>query len=531
MKLSFASPALALALACLCAPAAGLAQAEQRDALAAADEELESLRIAEARARIASFDPARKDEPRAAYLRGKLALFEGRFGEATAALGQAVGLPGADPAWRTLLERARESERAIGRMASIPAAKGALVFRCTKGLDELLVAPATVALVAQIGALAAELGDRPWAPLEVDLVPDVESLAAASGLSVEQIERTGTVGVTKYGRIMVLTPRALSTGYPWLDTLAHELVHVIVTRVSRNRAPIWLHEGVAKLLERRWRGERATDLTPEEAYLLDRAVREGRLIPLRGFHPSIAFLPNQEDAALAYAQVLAFLRYLDARLPAGWVRSVLEALGRGTTVDDALVALSKFNVRRHYMWWEQDARGRRQTPVPAVGLMKKRFLRGKATGETAGDSLLGIEARRHLRVGDLLRLRGHLPAAVAEFRKAETLSDSPSPEVSDRLAGSLLDLGDASAAAAMLPRMAELYPAHSTIFVELGLAEDALGRPAEAARALERAVAVNPFHPAVRCALARVYGKLGRPGDAASEERACRVLSAGGSEK
>ncbi|MDD5306702.1 MAG: hypothetical protein PHU25_05210 [Deltaproteobacteria bacterium] len=514
------------ALACLCAPWVGLAQPTPRDTLAAADEDLDSLRLNEAGARLASLDPARGSEPRAAFVRGKLAFFEGRFGEAVAALGQAVAAPGADLSWRGLLVRAKESERVLGGMTMVNAANGALVFRYAEGVDELLVKPAAAALATQIEALATEFGDRPWSPLEVDLVPDVESLAAASGLTVEQIERTGTVGVTKYGRIMVLTPRALATGYPWLDTLAHELVHVVVTRVSRNRAPIWLHEGVAKLLERRWRGERAADLTPEEAYLLDRAVREGRLIPLRGFHPSIAFLPNQEDAALAYAQVLAFLRYLDARLPAGWVRSVLEALGRGTTVDDALVVLSKFNVRRHYLWWEQDARGRRQTPVPAVALMKKRFLRGKATGETAGDSLLGVEARRHLRIGDLLRLRGHVPAAVAEFRKAELLSDSPSPEVSDRLAGSLLDLGDAQTVVSMLPRMAELYPAHSTIFVQLGMAEDALGRSAEAAKALERAMAVNPFHPAVRCALARVYGKLGRPDDAASEERACRTLGA-----
>jgi tetratricopeptide (TPR) repeat protein len=325
---------------------------------------------------------------------------------------------------------------------------------------------------------------------------------------------------------MIISPRKLATGYPWLDTLTHEFTHLIITRISNNHAPIWLHEGIAKLLEPRWREETFGTLTPEEAYLLDRASREGRLIPLRGFHPSVAYLPNQEDAALAYAQVLSFMHYLNGKLEGGWIRRFLEYLGNGMKIDDAVWTLSKFSLHRLYGWWKQSVSGRRQTPIPAVELMKRRFKHGKATGESGLESLLNADVRKHLRVGDLLRLRGHIQAAVKEYQRAHKLAQSPSPKVSDRLAACYLDLGNTKAVIAMLPKMAGLYPAHFTTFMQLGTALAIEDRHEEAAKTLEKANAINPFHPDVHCMLRDLYTKEGRAADADREAGHCRILAA-----
>jgi hypothetical protein len=35
--------------------------------------------------------------------------------------------------------------------------------------------------------------------------------------------------------------------------LSHEYIHYIVVQLSHNRAPIWLHEGIAKYFESAWR--------------------------------------------------------------------------------------------------------------------------------------------------------------------------------------------------------------------------------------------------------------------------------------
>ena len=45
----------------------------------------------------------------------------------------------------------------------------------------------------------------------------------------------------------------MAHGYPWLDTLAHEMTHLALSQGTRDRAPLWLQEGVAKREETRWR--------------------------------------------------------------------------------------------------------------------------------------------------------------------------------------------------------------------------------------------------------------------------------------
>ena len=75
---------------------------------------------------------------------------------------------------------------------------------------------------------------------------------------------------------MIVSPKALVRGYPWLDTLTHEYTHYIVSRVSRNSVPIWLHEGLAKFEERRWRGPSGGGLPPAMDNLLSQALARKR---------------------------------------------------------------------------------------------------------------------------------------------------------------------------------------------------------------------------------------------------------------
>ncbi len=499
------------------------AGANQLDLL---DEAVESWHFENAETILANLTREQKVTPRARYLAGKLLFFEGKYTDALPEFRQAIEGARAEITWKIMRDRAQKSEQVFSKLEKQHRENGQFVFRYQSGPDAILIPYAEKALNRQLSALEKLLGDRPNFPIEISILPDVETMAEVTGLLLEQIERTGTVGVTKYGRIMIISPRKLATGYPWLDTLTHELTHLIITRVSNNRAPIWLHEGIAKLLEPRWREDTFGILTPEEAYLLDRASREGRLIPLRGFHPSVAHLPNQEDAALAYAQVLSFMHYLNHKLEGDWIKQFLEHLGKGMKIDDAVWTLSKFSLHRLYTWWKQSVSGKRQTPIPAVNLMKRRFQHGKATGESGLESLLNADVRKHLRVGDLLRLRGHLKAAEKEYKRARKLAESPSPKISDRLAACYLDQGNNKAVISMLPEMAELYPAHSTIFMQLGAALASENQVEEATTTLEKANAINPFHPDVHCMLNTLYTRADREAEAKREAEHCRILAA-----
>lgn len=157
--------------------------------------------------------------------------------------------------------------------------------------------------------LARELGSRLPDPIVIDLVRDQLSLAALSGLPEKAAKTTGTVAVAKWGRVLLLSPRATPHGYGWLDTLAHEMTHLVLSKATRDRAPLWLQEGVAKRQELRWRARHPFDGVPSSDDIAATGIERGLGLPLTGLGPSIAMLPSAEQAMVAFAQVSSFVAY------------------------------------------------------------------------------------------------------------------------------------------------------------------------------------------------------------------------------
>lgn len=496
------------------------------DALDLLENDINAWRVEDARTRLEKLSKDTRSLPRALYLKGQLLFFEGELDAALDALRRAVEGNRTEPTWKALRDRTEQTKRFFDPLTRQLGASNRFVYRFSSNTDRLLIPYADETLTRQLDVLSKLLGDSPKRPVEVVFVQSSEALAAASGLPVEQIERTGTVGVAKYARIMIVTPRNLVSGYPWLDTLAHELTHYVITRASLDRVPIWLHEGIAKLLECRHGRDEVQDLSPEEAYLLDRAVKERRLIPLRRFHPSVAYLPDQEEAALAYAQALSFLRYLNERMSDDWLKRLLAGLAHGSPLDAMLKSLSGADLRTLYKRWKKSAAGKRHTPPPAVSMMRKRFKQGVLSAEGSSDSLHLPEVRKYLRLGDLLRLRGHINGAVKEFEKARKLARFASPEISDRLGASLLEIGEYERARDLLVPVTKLYPFHATGFVQLARAYVGLREAEKSVDALKNANAVNPFDPEVHCMAANLLREIGDTQASVLEAESCRAATA-----
>jgi len=108
----------------------------------------------------------------------------------------------------------------------------------------------------------------------------------------------------------MLSPRATIHGYPWQDTLAHEITHLLVTRASRDYAPLWLQEGLAKRFETRWRGARPFDQEHWADSAARAAARSGHSVGIDKLGPSIAMLPTPEAASTAFAEVTSFVHFL-----------------------------------------------------------------------------------------------------------------------------------------------------------------------------------------------------------------------------
>ena len=129
--------------------------------------------------------------------------------------------------------------------------------------------------------------------IAVEIYPDARGLARATGLTIRQIETSGTIAVCKYHRLMIISPLAAANGYSWADTLAHEFIHLVISKKSRNTVPIWLHEGIAKYYESSWRTKPGQALSASSEKLLEKAVRDGGLITFEQMHPSMAKLPRK----------------------------------------------------------------------------------------------------------------------------------------------------------------------------------------------------------------------------------------------
>jgi hypothetical protein len=242
--------------------------------------------------------------------------------------------------------------------------------------------------------IGAELGiDLPH-PLRIDLVRDLFSLSAVTGLPLEAAETTGTLAVARFGRIIMLSPQATQSGYHWEDTLAHEITHLLVTRATRDRAPLWLQEGVAKRQENRWREARPFDATDWADVTAARALRRGRQIGLDKLGPSIAMLPTPEAASTAYAEVQSFVSYFIREQGAPALRLLFSDL-KGLAVDDpssALRSVTGYDLSQWNRRWQKS-------------LLDSSL--GQGAPLAHGAPLDSRDLARRVRLGDLLLHAGY----------------------------------------------------------------------------------------------------------------------------
>jgi hypothetical protein len=257
--------------------------------------------------------------------------------------------------------------------------------------------------------IGAELGVDLPRPLRIDMVRDLFSLSAVTGLPLEAAETTGTLAVARFGRIIILSPRATRAGYHWEDTLAHELTHLLVTRATRDRAPLWLQEGVAKREENRWREPRPFDPKDWAEETAARALRRGRQIGIDKLGPSIAMLPTPEAASTAYAEVQSFVSYFVREQGEAALRLLFIDL-KGLGQDDpgsALRSVTGYDLEQwnrrwqHYLLKSSYGTGAQVVGAPSRAHLDARDLARRARlGDLLFDAGFGTEAALTLAPGE-----------------------------------------------------------------------------------------------------------------------------------
>ena len=378
----------------------------------------------------------------------------------------------------------------------------------TPGKDELLASFAGETLEAIRDALRQDLGYAPPDTIRVEFYSRPEDLARVSGLTLQDIKTSGTIALCKYNRLMVVTPRALPRGYSWRDTLAHEYVHLVVSRLSHNTVPIWLHEGLAKYFERRWRAPAGASmkLPPSMRHLLAEAQRTKRFITWARMHPSMAKLPSQEATSLAFAQVHTAVDYMASVAGLAGLRRLVTRMRQGRSDWQAVAEVTKMTEARFTRAWKRHLRSRNLRPLPGI-VPPRRSFKKRPTREQRLAAIKHKKARDFMRLAGMLRQKSLTRAAVVEYLKARALLGQRNDLVANSMARAYLDLSSpAQAISALLPVL-EYYPELPGPQVTLGVAYLRSGDLRAAATHLNAGLNINPFNPEVHCGLARALRK------------------------
>jgi tetratricopeptide (TPR) repeat protein len=495
--------------------------------IARASRAIEEWRVDDAAPLVAELEKSSPGDPQVVFLRAELDYLQGHYKEAIVGL-KAIKAPELRSTVKELLPLYESTEDATRGMLHKTSPSGHFEIYYVPGKDEVLVDLAAETLDLQWQALKDDLGYAPAEQIRIELLPKITDLARVSTLSEKAIETSGTIALCKYQKLMVVTPRATIFGYPWRDTLAHELTHYFVTRLTDDKTPIWLHEGLAKYEETRWRAAPgAAGMGRVNEHLLAVALKKGRLITFEQMHPSMAYLPSQEAAATAFAEVWAFVDWLDKKQGMSGIRGVLARLKDGKSDKRAIAEVTGVKWEVAEATWKKWLRGLNLRADPMLGGdagQKIRFKKGEGDDENVGVDRVAETARKHARLGGLLRARGRLAAAAAEYEKAVAITGPTDPFLSSKLARTYLELGDPQKAVSVLEAVPDRDPDDEGPEATLGSAYLALGDADKAREHFEIALRVQPFDPAVRCGLADVYRQKGDAALATREDEACRVV-------
>lgn len=424
------------------------------------------------------------------------------------------------------------------------------IVRYRPGVDAIIVDEALETLEATEKNLTPLLGGPPPGPTILEIYPDGASFIDASSLPREAVETTGVVALSKWSRLLALSPRALGRGYAWKDTIAHEYVHLVVANKTNDRTPVWMQEAIARYLEgRRKDGLDHFKLTPRDQALLGTAVREEQgdlepakqkrlasnpnvlvgLLTFAQMHPSLALLPSAESAALAYAQVSSLMSYAFKAGGEDVLVKALPMIRDGKDARDALaeaVGAGRFAVLEgEWLDW-LETQPFDQTPVAEL------LTALDGADESASDPVMAERAdlRRYMRLGDLLREEGRPTAALKEYSQAFDPDEPPSPMLSNRIAQAHLDLGHTEAARKDLEESLRYYPEYALSHKTLAKIREEAGESKLALTAYREALELNPYDPDVLAAVSRLAKAQGLSAVAARADEDLKILKRGGQE-
>jgi len=291
-----------------------------------------------------------------------------------------------------------------------------------------------------------------------------------------------------------------------MDTLSHEYVHFLLTKKSRNRLPLWMHEGIAKLLETRWRND-SNYMSPIMETILSGALKNDYRIELEDMMPSLAKLKTAKDVQLAYAEVSTMMEFLAELKGTEIFIQFLEDLAKGIRFKDSFQNRTGLDILSFQNNWEIWAKNKELKFIPGITALTKEFKNQKKSEKNFKG--LGTQRAKDLTfLGDILKSRDHYSAAILEYQKAKEESSTHSPILFNKLAGTYIQTRKYDEAEFLLKESLEYYSDFHTTLANLGELYFVSERFDKAQKYLEKAVRINPFNPFIHTRLIELYDRM-----------------------
>lgn len=417
--------------------------------------------------------------------RARLSLYVGDCDSAGAIL------DALDPEDEGVQHLARVAEGCAGAVAGsliVEDAERGIWLRLQDAADEPLAPYVAEVAARALESVRRDLGVVLPRPLRIDVVRDLFSLSAVSGLPLEAAETTGTVAVARWGRITLLSPRASRRGYPWEDTMAHEIVHLALSRATRDFAPLWLQEGVAKRQELRWRSARPFDDPDAHHREARRARAEQRSVGVQNLGPSIAMLPSAKLAATAFSEVTSFITYWIETNGTAAFRLLLADL-KGLADRDpnrALTGVTGYDLDAWETRWNEQLDSAAQPSTDEAVEHDAERLRAMRVSSRAW------------RLGDLMMVGQHFDAAHQYYQQAASAAPRFSAMRYRAGLGALATEGEQRLASA-LGSFSDVQRPHAGWLALVARQARAEGHASQAAAVSRMAVGMDPWSELVAC--------------------------------
>jgi len=498
----------------------GSASKEAIDSLTA---KLEAWDVSEAWREVNRLLGDEPNDPKLLELASHIAFHLGEYQEALKLMKQALGRGGEDEKRKAF---ASFIEETLGVLSSFKRVESShFIISLDEKQDGILTEYLIDSLEKTYRVMAQQYGFQPPEKIRIEVFPNAKAFYLATTLSVRDIEVTGAVGIAQFNKLMMLSPRALVHGYRWLDAISHEYMHYLIFKLTKNNAPIWFHEGMAKYEETRWRNG-PSYLSSFYQTLLARALSEGKLIRFEQMEPSLVRLENPEDVQLAYAEAASAIEFILMRSGYEGLQKVMRQMasmnqkGAGEAIQEVLgLPFSEFEEN-----WKGFLSAKGYQEIVGVHGHRYKIKEGKYDEERMDtEEMKSLVAKNKAHLGDLLKERGRMEAAVLEYRRAlEESRDSVT--IMKKLSSALTTMARYEESLELLKRAKDISSDHPSIFTALGQTYLKLKSMKEARDSFQEAIQINPFDPEAHMGLATAYETLGERAQAHKEREIARRL-------